>query len=68
MAPVHDVFSDALMIIRGSGNGRVVASAEMEIDVDYENLSSMLTDAQMINHRGYTTKLNRQMYSMTVSV
>ena len=68
MAALNDIFTEALKIIRKSDQVRITKAASDYFEVDYEDLNTMLSDAQLLNYRGFTTKINRKFIGMTVSI
>ena len=68
MAAINKVLHQALLMIKKNGNGRIMRAYEDSFDVDYETTNQMLADAQVLNYQGYTTVLNRQLSSMSVSI
>jgi hypothetical protein len=43
-------------------------TAEDWFEVSYDDLRDMLSDAQLLNHLGYNTRMNRKMFLMSVSM
>lgn len=68
MAALNKAFTQALLTIKNNGKGRLMNTDEDWFEVSYDTKREMLSDAQLLNHFGYKTQLNRNMYNMTVSL
>jgi len=66
MAAINKVLHQALLTIKENGNGRVLSAEENMFEADYDSINDMLADAQLLNHLGYVTRMNRKMNMMQV--
>lgn len=68
MAALKAIFKDALLVVKEGRNARITNAEHDFFEADYESLERMIADAQILNYKGYTTKLNRNWVSMIVTV
>jgi predicted neutral ceramidase superfamily lipid hydrolase len=68
MASIKRCFTQALMTIKSNNKGILMNTAEDWFEVSYDDLRDMLSDAQLLNHLGYNTRMNRKMFLMSVSM
>ncbi len=68
MAALNNVFTQALIIVQKNGKGLITKAANDYFEVDYDNVNQMISEAQLLNHLGYTTQINRDACNMCISV
>ena len=67
MAALQKIFTQALLTIK-AGSGRLLGAYETYFEVNYETVDDMLSDALVLNQQGYTTRMDRQFFNMTVTI
>ena len=68
MAALKDYLSQALMIIKNNGNGRLLSTDSDWFEVNYETERHMISDAQLLTQYGYNTRMDRKFFNMVVSM
>ena len=68
MASLKSAFTEALLILKCNGKGRVMRAGEDFVEVDYQSTSDMLSDAQQLFPLGYLTRMNRKMATMQITL